>query len=311
MTALLEIAAARIDQDGVPLIEGLSLTAMGSTLGLVGDFHGLFSLLGGTADLVTGQVSVLGHEAERAVAAGVVGVARAEFALPETWNLDRYLIEGARLGGVSRREASQAVGALLGRLALTHLATRRLSTLTLGEQRSVGIALALLDSPAVLAVEDPTLSLDDRGVELICGVIGRAREGRHLLVSSRALPRSGPEHALFEGADEVIVLTAGALVGRGPLSFFEAPGHRYLVSVLRGGGPLVERLESAGLEVAIANPSGQFVPVTGGAGSDTAEAARLVVSVPEAGTTDAIVEAALQVGAPIVELLPLPSLRSA
>ena len=79
MTALLELVGARIDQDGVPLIEGLSLTAMGSTLALVGDFHGLFALLGGTADLVTGQVSVSGHDAERAVAAGVVGVARAEF----------------------------------------------------------------------------------------------------------------------------------------------------------------------------------------------------------------------------------------
>ena len=131
------------------------------------------------------------------------------------------------------------------------------------------------------------------------------------MVSSAALPRSGPEHALFEGADEVIVLAAGALVGRGPLSSFAAPGDRYLVSVLRGGPALVEQLESAGLSVAVASPSGQFVPVAGAAGSDIAEGARLVVGVPEAGTTDAIVEAALQVGAPIVELSPLPSTRSA
>ena len=293
MTALLELDGARIDQGGVPLIEGLTLTISGPSAGLVGDVGGVFALIGGGAHLAAGRAQVLGHPAEGAVAAGALGVCRAELELPPSWELGRYLTEGARLGGLGRRSAADRVRAVLSELELSHLSTRRLSTLTLAEQRAAGLALALLDAPPTLAIEAPTRGLDDRGVELICRAIERARAGRQLLLSTQALPHTGAEHALWSSLGEVIVLEAGAIVERGPLAARGPPGDRYLISVTRHGAELGAKLESDGFRVTFADGS-----------------ARLVVSRPEAGDTDAIVEAALAVEAPIVELIPLSAARS-
>ncbi|MCC6902622.1 MAG: hypothetical protein IT377_26860 [Polyangiaceae bacterium] len=292
MTALFELDGARIDRDGVPLIEGLTLSSSGPSAGLAGDVAGVFALFDRSAHLVAGRALVSGHPAEGAVAAGVLGVCRAELTLPESWDLGRYLTEGARLGGLSRREAADRVRALLAELDLAHLATRRLSTLTLAEKRAAGLGLSLLDSPAVLAIEDPVSGLDDRGVELVCRAVERARAGRQLLISSRALPLTGPEHALWASLDEVMVIESGAVVARGPLAALDQPGDRYLVSVTRHAAELCAHLETAGIGV-----------------TQTGERARLVVSLPDASTTDVIVEAALAVQAPIVELVPLSAAR--
>lgn len=298
MTALLELDAARIDQDGVPLCEGLSLSASGARVGLVGDFSGVFALLGGRAELVAGRVTLQGHDAVGAVAAGLVGLCRRERVWPEAWNLDRYLIEGARLGGLGRRDAQDAVRAVLAALDLAHLASRRLETLTAAEKRAAALALALADSPRVLAVEDPVSGLDDRSTGFLCEVIERAAAGRALVLSTSVLPRSGPEHALLASAEELFVLDAGTLVEHGPLASLARPGSRYLVSVTRHGPELSERLTALGLGVAAAPPA-------------RATTTRLVVSLPEGAGTDPIVEAALATHAPIVELVPLSTPRPA
>lgn len=311
MTALLELHEARVDRDGVPLLEGLSLSASGSRLGFVGDFAGFFELLAGTAVLVGGRVALRGHDARAAVVQGLVGVARSELAFSADWTAERYWLAGARLGGLGKRPAEDTLRKLAERLDLAHLGGRRLGTLTLAERRAVGIGLALLDSPEIIAIEAPTHSLDERGIELICRVVERAAEGRALLVSTRVLPLTGPEHSLFEHADEVIVLEAGALVGRGSLATLTAPGARYLVSVTKNGRELAERLSSAGIAVAVAQPSGAFAPLEASVLIGLGGAARFVVTLGEPGATEPIVGAALAAEAPIVELVPLsPAARA-
>lgn len=293
MTALLELENARIDRDGVPALEGLSFAATGARVGLVGDFGALFALLAGRATLVSGRASVLGLDAVSAALSGAVGLAARELRLPESWDVDRYLIEAARLGGAGARAARDAVRAVLASLDLGHLGGRRIGTLTMAERRGVALALAMLDDPKLLAVEDPVSDLDERGTLQVCASVERAAAGRTLVVSTRVAPRAGPEHALFAAADEVVVLEAGALVAQGPLSTLSAPGLRYLVAVTRHARALSEQLEAAGLSVALARSS------------ELGEGARFVVGVPEAGSTAAILDAALAVQAPIVELVPL------
>ncbi|GMV18243.1 MAG: hypothetical protein HS104_01340 [Polyangiaceae bacterium] len=297
MTALLELEGARIDRDGVPLCEGLSFSLSGARVCLVGELGGLFALLSGRAELVAGRVTLDGHDAAGALAAGLVGVAARDSLFPEAWELDRYLVEGARLGGLGKREARDAVRSVLGALELAHLTGRRISTLTEAEKRCAALALALLDAPPLLAVEDPVSDLDERSTELVCQALERAAAGRRLLLSTRVLPRFGPEHALFASADDVVVLEAGALVAQGPLAALTQPGARYLVSVTRHGAELSERLVAQGLAVTAAT-------------SETSAGARLVVSLPETGGTDPIVAAALEAEAPIVELFPLSTPRA-
>jgi ABC-type multidrug transport system ATPase subunit len=286
----------------VPLVEGLSCVAHGDRVGLVGDASALFAVLGGRASVVAGRVLVAGHAAETAVGSGVVGLLGRSPCLPETWTVDQYLIEAERLSGASRGAARDSARRALETLSLAHLWGRRLGTLTAAERRLVGLALALSDEPPVVAVEDPVSDLDDRGVELVAGALEHATRGRRLVLSTASLPGLGAERALFDGADVVVLIAGGAVVRQGPFEALTRPGTSYLVSVTRRGRELMARLAAAGADVVdagagAASAADPTAAATGGS--------RLFVDLPAHADTRAIVQAALEVEAPIVGLVPL------
>jgi ABC-type Na+ transport system ATPase subunit NatA len=220
VTALLVCEAARIDVDGAVALEALSLTADGARVALIGQWQPLFALLGGAARLRSGTVTLSGADATSAVADGVVGLAPLDPPLYSETLVERWLWEGARLAGFSRREARDAGKTALSTLALPHLVSRRFGTLTQSEKRGVVLAQALLGAPPVLAVEDPCVGLDERGVAQVADIVERAAAGRSLVISTSDVPNTGP-----------------ALV----------PKPRYLVGVTRNLERLAERLSGLGL----------------------------------------------------------------
>lgn len=308
MSGLLEASDARIDERGVPLVEGFSVSVPACRrLGLIGDFSGLFRLFSGEAQLVSGRVELSGASVEAARSSGQLGVALATPPLIVEWEAERFLTEAARLGGQGAREANGTARLVLAALGQSHLAARRLATLTVAEKRAIAIASALLDGPSVLAVESPTLGLDETNAALIVDVVERAQDGRSLIVSADALPHGEASRRLLETADDVLVCEAGSLVARGKLAELESPGGRFLVSVTRSGRELAERLVTAGMAVTVARPSGAFTPFAMLEPAELGDARRFVVSLADPTSTRPIVDAALAVGAPIVELSPLPS----
>ncbi|MBX9708678.1 MAG: ATP-binding cassette domain-containing protein [Caulobacteraceae bacterium] len=60
---------------------------------------------------------------------------------------------------------------LLDRVGMASLAKRRFETLSRGEAQRVGIARALLLSPAVILADEPTASLDDVNAERIADLL--------------------------------------------------------------------------------------------------------------------------------------------
>lgn len=290
-TPLLSLERARIDADGAVLLDGLTLRSQGDQLGLVGDWQPLFAVFGGGARVASGSVRVRGLHPLSAVRQAQVGFAPADPPLPEAWTARDYLAQSAELAGLSPRVARAEARWALAELGLAHLELRRLGTLTVAEKRAVVVAHALLARPGVLVLEAPLARLDHRSAEQLDEALMRAANGRSLIASVPLVAPVGAERALLDRLGEVAVLEAGMLVAHGAPESALGSGTRYAVTVTRQGAELASRLGEQGMTAALApGESGR---------------ARLVVELGPGATTDELLDAALAVGAPIIELVPL------
>lgn len=295
--ALLHCDRARIDAGGAPLIEGLSVTTTGNQVGLVGNFQPLFQLLAGRARVVSGAVRIRGRDPRAAVRECKLGLALADAVLPDAWTALEYLAQSAELAGLRRGEARPAARSALGALGLPHLEARRLATLTLAEKRALLIAHTTLGAPDAIALEAPLEGLDSRGAELVVEAIHRAGASRGVLASVPAPQPLGAERALLDRMDEVLVLEAGLLVAHGSAADALRADTRCALTVTRRGSELVARLTETGY-------AARLLP-----GTEGRTHARLIVEISAGQSTDELLDAALAVGAPVVELTPMAAAR--
>src|SRR5207245_8437918 len=78
------------------------------------------------------------------------------------WRLtgDQNLLFFARLYGLSERRARLRINELLAMFELEELARRRFAELSTGNKQRLSVARAMLASPPVLLLDEPTRSLD-------------------------------------------------------------------------------------------------------------------------------------------------------
>jgi ABC-type multidrug transport system ATPase subunit len=300
---LLACERARIDVAGVPLLEGLSFQTRGRHVGLVGAWSPLFAVLCAEARVASGQILIGGRDATRAVAEGTVGLALFEPGLPSGWKVREYLRRNAELSGITPSAARIAADGILAELGLATLSKRTLGSLSPVERRAVLITHACLGNPPVVALDRPLARIDETSQHWLRQFIETISTRHRLVVSVEADLPPTAEHALLHHLDEVLVLERGCLVAQGPASKFAAAGERYLVTVSRHAAAVVERLSTAGLTVEVVDDAG--IARSPSDAAPIADAARLLVRLASAGDTAPLLEASLELEAPLIELVPL------
>lgn len=154
-----------------------------------------------------GRIVVAGHDADRDPAA----VRRATGYLPEALpgyadaRVDEFLDFRARLKGIPRRERRVEIDRCLGCCELVAVRRRMLGRLSQGYRRRAGLADALLGSPPVLLLDEPTVGLDPLQVRQTRELFRELSSHTTILLSTHLL---GEARAV---CDRVLMLIAGRL----------------------------------------------------------------------------------------------------
>lgn len=212
------IAAERVTKRFGPVValDGVSLTvAPGECVGLVGHNGAgkttLFKLLLGLARPEGGKLCVLGSDpagAHGARSRGAIGFLPENVAFDGAATGEETLTFYARLKGV----ADADVRRLLARVELSAAAGRRIGTYSRGMRQRLGLAQALIGTPRLLLLDEPTTGLDPQLRAGFYELIEDAkRAGAAILLSSHVLSE-------LEGrVDRLLVLNRGRLIAGGTL----------------------------------------------------------------------------------------------
>jgi ABC-2 type transport system ATP-binding protein len=168
----------------------------------------LLSILAGALEPSQGQVTSATHNGRRA-RVGWVPQRPAQYArLSPRENLELF----ARLEGIA--DATETTDRFIGLLDLPDDG-RATATLSVGNQQRLNLAIALLGSPEVLLLDEPTASLDPRQRRRLWDVAAQVRERQGAVVFAT---QNLEEVEHF--ATRVVVLLDGTLVFDGSLEEF-------------------------------------------------------------------------------------------
>jgi ABC-2 type transport system ATP-binding protein len=138
-----------------------------------------------------------------------VGYLPENVALYGEMRVGEYLAYRARLEGLSRAEARQAIPVALERCLLADVRDQIIGTLSNGYRQRVGLATAILHNPRVLVLDEPTVGLDPRQIISIRELIRELGREHTLLLSTHILP----EVELL--CDRVVIIDRGHIIAEG------------------------------------------------------------------------------------------------
>ena len=117
-----------------------------------------------------------------------------------------YLEYRARIKGVARRDLAKRVDYVIDRTSLRDRTRQLIETLSKGYRQRVGIADAMVGSPKLLVLDEPTIGLDPNQIREVRGLIRELGETHTLLLSTHILPE------VEVACDRVIVIARGRTV---------------------------------------------------------------------------------------------------
>ncbi|MBI5463104.1 MAG: ABC transporter ATP-binding protein [Gammaproteobacteria bacterium] len=202
--------------DDIAAVADLSLeVARGSVCALLGGNGAgkttTLSLLLGLLTPSSGRIHVLGEDmlAHRYRVLGRMNFSSPYVDLPQRLTVAENLSVYAHLYGV--RRVRERIAALAAALEIGAYLRRPYGTLSAGQRTRVALAKALLNTPEVLLLDEPTASLDPDSADRIRGyLLDYQREtGATLLLASHNMPE------VERVCDDVMMLRQGRLVDRG------------------------------------------------------------------------------------------------
>ena len=120
--------------------------------------------------------------------------------------VDEYLTFCARLNRISKSRIANALAGAKQRCGLQEVGRRLIGNLSKGYQQRVGIAQAIIHSPAIVILDEPTVGLDPIQIREIRGLIRELRNEHSVILSTHILPE------VQATCDRVQIINKGEIV---------------------------------------------------------------------------------------------------
>ncbi len=194
-------------------IQNVSFTAQrGEILGLLGPNGAgkttTMRIITGFMPATEGTVAVEGfdvfkesHEVRRRI-----GYLPENPPLYNDMTVSSYLKFVGRIKGVSGKEIASALDGVLEKCSLTEVAHRLVGHLSKGYRQRVGLAQALIHSPPVLILDEPTIGLDPKQIIEIRSLIRELSGDRTVILSTHILPE------VSQICNKVVIINEGRVV---------------------------------------------------------------------------------------------------
>lgn len=118
----------------------------------------------------------------------IFGYLPQEFGFYHEFTVGDYLAYVAALKGLPERQSRRRIAELLERVSLLDVRNKKISRLSGGMKRRVGIAQALLNDPEVLILDEPTGGLDPGERVRFRNLISEFAHERIVLISTHIVP---------------------------------------------------------------------------------------------------------------------------
>ena len=206
-------------------VEDVSFTvADGQICGLLGPNGAgkstIMNILTGYLSATSGQVTVAGHPLpeEADAAKACVGYLPEQPPLYPEMTVQEYLTFVAELKGVKKADRKEQVCRAARRTGLEAVLPRLIRSLSKGYKQRVGIAQALLGSPRLIILDEPTVGLDPAQVIEIRKLIRELGRAHTVILSSHILSE------VQAVCQQILILSKGHLAAAGSLEELTSDG---------------------------------------------------------------------------------------
>ena len=203
----------------------------------------IMNILTGYLAATEGQVTVAGHPLpeEADAAKACVGYLPEQPPLYPEMTVAEYLDFAAELKGVKKADRPAQVQSAARRTGLEDVLPRLIRSLSKGYRQRVGVAQALLGSPQLIILDEPTVGLDPAQVIELRRLIRELGRTHTVILSSHILSE------VQAVCSQVLILSKGHLMAVGaPEQLAEKlnPGSRLRATVLGGGQTVLKTVGS-------------------------------------------------------------------
>jgi ABC-2 type transport system ATP-binding protein len=275
----------------VTALDGVTLEISAPATGLLGaNGAGKSTLIKSILGLLQpdgGSIEVLGlgGETHAAELRRRIGYMPEHDCLPGTWSARDFIVHLAELRGLPRRAAAVRASEVLFQVGLEEERSRAIGTFSLGMKQRTKLAQALVHSPELVLLDEPTAGLDPAGrLEMLALLRRLSTElGIRVVISSHVL------EDVRRTCDQVLVLSEGRLTASQMVAEQESfDDDDVLIHIGGDSAAFMTALRRRGLDGAADGEDPERVTVRGGSQA----------------TLDAIRDAAVDAGVGLRELRP-------